>query len=168
MTDAKAIELALAETIRKYAEFGSETTIRAWHNMNFDGGLDSNPENGDRNFPLLDIRTTPHSTDDSQSTCFVDATLICATIIDDDRDHQVISAMYEAVQTLADKLFSQFRTGTDGEEITYFNGMIDTHTDNRIATFASMTINDPLPPYEEGGVNMIGFGIRMHYGRTDF
>ena len=37
MNTTKAIELAMAETLRKYAQMGEDVTIRAWQSLEADG-----------------------------------------------------------------------------------------------------------------------------------
>jgi len=165
MNNAKAIELSIAETMRNYAEVGGDVTVRAWQSMNFDGKWD---EDTDRTYPALDIRTSPQQSDDTQQTMFCDTTIICATQMDDDKSHQIVSDMYEAVDSLIDKLFKQFIDGAGGKELTYLNARIEEHASTKIDTPVSLTWGDPLSPFEDQGLNMIGIGLRIHYGRSDY
>jgi hypothetical protein len=89
-------------------------------------------------------------------------------MIDDDKNNQVISAMYEAVDTLVDKLFKQFITGVDDEELIYLNARIDEHASSKIDTPVSLTWGDPSSPFEDQGLHIIGTGLRIHYGRSDY
>ena len=164
MNNAKAIELAFAETVRQYAAIGADTIIRTWQSMRFDNKWD---ESKDRTFPVLDIRAIPATTDDNEVTLFCNVMFICATTVDDDKDHAAISAMYEEVRTLLDKIFSQFRQG-DSTEVEFLNGKIDNYAGGKIETPVSFTWGDPLSPAEDEGLNMIGIGMTVHFGRSDF
>jgi len=165
MNKAKAIELSMAETLRQYAEVGEDVIYRVWQSMDFDSRWN---EDEDRKFPALDIRSAPAQTDDDQQTMFCDTTIICATMIDDDKNNEFISAMYEAVDALLDKLFKQFLTGVDGEELIYLNARIDEHASEKINTPVSLTWGESMSPYEDQGLHMIGTGLRIHYGRSDY
>lgn len=164
MNDAKSIELAFAETIRQFAQIGSETKMRVFQSMDFEGDLDTSQG---RSFPALVVSGSPPQPDDNQSTMFCDISLICATKVDDDRNHSYISDMYGEVQKLMNKIYSQFRYGT-GEEYYFLNDRILEHSTGEINLPVSLTWGDSLAPAEDQGLNVIGIGVRVHYGRSDF
>jgi len=170
MNVTKAIELAVAETIRKFAEMGEDVTIRAWQSLASDGSWKKDP---DRKFPLIDVRCSPPKTDDNESTLQVECAILMGTNTDDDKDHAFISAMYEAVQGVCDNLFSQFRTTagdtyTADTEIYDFLASVLANTSADAFQFGGFTFGDGLAPADDGGINMIGITLIVHYGRSDF
>jgi hypothetical protein len=176
MNVPKAIELAMAETIRKYAEMGEGVTIRAWQSLASDGSWKKDP---DRTFPMIDVRCGPPKTDDNQSTRSVECSILMGTKTDDDKDHAFISDMYEAVQGVCDDLFSQFRTETTnvytGAEISYFLAGVKNDPNGGAERasaasfeFGGFTFGDGLSPADDGGINMIGITLVIHFGRSDF
>lgn len=170
MNTTKAIELAMAETIREYAEMGEAVTIRAWQSLASDGSWKKNP---DRTFPMIDVRCSPPKIDDNESTLAVECAILMGTKTDDDKDHAFISAMYEAVQGVCDNLFSQFRTTTGSEytsdtEISDFLASVVANTSAAAFQFGGLTFGDGLAPADDGGINMIGITLIVHYGRSDF
>ena len=170
MNISKSIELAMAETIRKYARLGEGVTIRAWQSLEADGSWKENP---DRSFPMIDVRCSPPKTDDNQSSLAVECLILMGTNTDDDKDHAFISAMYEAVQGVCDNLFSQFRTTagdtyTADTEIYDFLASVLTNTSADAFQFGGFTFGDGLAPADDAGINMIGITLVVHYGRSDF
>ena len=166
MNVSKAIELAMAETIRKFAEMGEDVTIRAWQSLEADGSWKENP---DRSFPMIDVRCSPPRTDDNQSTLQVECAILFGTKTDDDKSHAFISVMYEAGQGVCDNLFSQFRSGTyDGDEIKFFLDKVDEALESDEFKFGGFTFGEGLSPADDAGINMIGITLIVHYGRSDF
>jgi len=170
MNVPKAIELAMAETIRKYAEMGEDVTIRAWQSLASDGSWKENP---DRTFPMIDVRCSPPQTDDNQSTLQVQCSILMGTKTDDDKDHAFISAMYEAVQGACDNMFSQFRTTTGltytaDTEISDFLDSVIVNAGADAFQFGGLTFGEGLAPADDGGINMIGITMVIHYSRSDF
>ena len=166
MNTTKAIELAMAETLRKYAQMGAATTIRAWQSLESDGSWD---EKTDREYPMIDVRCSAPKTDDNESTLQVECRILMGTKTDDDKNHAFISNMYEDVQDVCDTLFSQFRSGAvTGEEIAYFLARVLAETNADAFQFGGLTFGDGLAPADDGGINMIGITMIVHYGRSDF
>jgi hypothetical protein len=170
MNTTKAIELAMAETIREYAEIGEDVTVRAWQSLESDGSWKENP---DRTFPMIDVRCGPPKTDDNQSALQVECSILMGTKTDDDKSHALISEMYEAVQGVCDNLFSQFRTTTGSTytadtEIYDFLASVVANTSADAFQFGGFTFGDGLAPADDAGINMIGITLIVHYGRSDF
>ena len=166
MNTTKAIELAMAETIRTYAEMGENVTIRAWRSLASDGSWKENP---DRKFPMIDVRCSTPATDDNESTRQVQCAILMGTKTDDDKSHAFISSMEEAVQGVCDTMFAQFRTGVfTGEELAYFLARVVAETSTDAFQFGGLTFGDGLAPADDNGINMIGITMIVHYGRSDF
>ena len=166
MNTTKAIELAMAETLRKYAQMGADVTIRAWQSLAADGSWKTNP---DRKFPMIDVRCSPPGHDDNESTLQVQCAILMGTNTDDDKSHAFISSMYEAVQDVCDTIFAQYKTGVfTGEELAYFLARVVAETSADAFQFGGLTFGDGLAPADDGGINMIGITMIVHYGRSDF
>jgi len=166
MNTTKAIELAMAETLRKYAQMGAAVTIRAWQSLEADGSWKENP---DRKFPLIDVRCSPPGHDDNESTLQVQCAILMGTKTDDDPSHAFISSMYEAVQGVCDTLFAQYKTRVfTGEELAYFLARVVAETSTDAFQFGGLTFGDGLAPADDNGINMIGITMIVHYGRSDF
>jgi len=169
MNTTKAIELAMAETLRKYAQMGADVTIRAWQSLAADGSWKTNP---DRKFPMIDVRCSPPGHDDNESTLQVQCAILMGTNTDDDKSHAFISSMYEAVQDVCDTIFAQYKTGVftgdDKEELAYFLARVLAETSADAFQFGGLTFGDGLAPADDGGINMIGITMIVHYGRSDF
>jgi hypothetical protein len=170
MNITKAIELAMAEVIREYAEMGEDVLIRPWQSLAADGSWKVDP---DRKFPMIDVRCGPPKTDDNESTLAVECSILMGTKTDDDKDHAFISAMYEAVQGVCDNLFSQFRTTpgstyTADTEIADFLASVVASATAAKFNFGGFTFGEGLAPADDAGINMIGITVVVHYSRSDF
>lgn len=163
MNVPKAIELAFTTVMREFAELGADVLIRPWQSVAADGSWE---ETKDRDFPVLDIRCAPPRTEQTQSTMMAETALLCGSKLDDDKGHVVISDLYEAVQSVCDKLFSQART-TDGDELARFKAILAEHLSPTTFSFGGLTFGESQPPYNDRGVNMIGVTMVVHYGRPD-
>ena len=169
MNTTKAIELAMAETLRKYVEMGAAVVVRAWQSLESDGSWD---EKTDREFPLIDVRCSPPGHDDNESTLQVQCAILMGTKTDDDKNHAFVSNMYEDVQGVCDTLFAQYKTrvftGDDKEELAYFLARVVAETSTDAFQFGGLTFGDGLAPADDNGINMIGITMIVHYGRSDF
>lgn len=166
MNTPKAIELAMAKTLRKYAQLGEDVLIRAWQSLEADGSWKENP---DRSFPMIDVRCGPPRTDDNQSTLNVECSILCGTNTDDDKSHAFVSAMYDEAQRVCDLLFSSFRQGScTDEELAFFLNAVVAEAGANAFQFGGFTFGDGLAPTDEGGINMVGVTMIVHYGRSDF
>lgn len=152
--------------LREYAQLGEGVTVRPWQSLRFDPSWQ---EDLDRAFPLIEVRCSGPSTDSNQSTLFVSVKLLCGTKTDDDKDHAAISAMYESVESMCARLFSQFRQ-TEGVEVELaaFKAFMLGNTDAGAFQFGGLTFGESIDPYDDRGCNMMGITMGVHYGRSDF
>jgi len=157
----KATEYAIAETLRTYAEMGPSVALRTWQNLASDSGWDSQK---DRTFPLVDIRASAPSVNEDQQTMECITQVLCGTLTDDDQNHQAVAKLYVAVHGLLFELFGQFMNGADGTELTAYKAVL-----NREMTegwhFGGLTFGEPVAPYDDGGINMIGINFILHFAR---
>jgi len=156
MTISRAIELAMAEVLRAYTNIGEGAVIRAWQSLTDDQVI---AIDGQKEFPMVDIRCSPPATDD-QVTRYCDVQLLCGTYNEDDKNHSKVADLYEAVQTALDLLHDQF-FGTAGDAYNLFvTNMAELAED---FTLGGFTFAGSEPPYEDGAVNLIAVNIRVHY-----
>lgn len=165
MNVPKAAEIALAETLKKYVELAAGLAVRTWQNLQSTGNWN---EKKDRTFPVIDIRCSPPRHDENQHTMECSQMLLCGTITSDDRDHQIVSEIYEGVQLLTDKLFFQFLTdpAEKPELDTYLAALTRQLGDD--FSFGGLSYGEPLAPFDDNGVNMLGVNLLLHFARTDF
>lgn len=171
MNEARAIETALAETIRQYGDIGSGVTIRCWQALQNDFAWRYDKTNGDRRFPVIDIRAGFPMFDENQHTMHTAVTIEIATMTQDDRNHAVISSIYTGAKAVIDSLFKQFMSGNhEAEELAYFVEMIKQGLDDfaDVFHFGGITLEGGMPPYDEGGILVMPMTINIHHARTDY
>jgi hypothetical protein len=160
----KAFERAFAAVIRTYAELGESVTVRCWQSLADENGGWS--EEKDRSMPFVDIRSSTPQFDDNERTQFCETTVLCGTKVDDDKDHAVVSALYGAVQGALDALMEQDFKHVDGDELSRFKDVLigDLGSDFHFGGFKGFA---GAPPYDDGGVSILGCGFRVDYSRAD-
>lgn len=165
MNVPKAVEIAIAAVLRK-RELGASVLLRCWQNLRADGSWKPST---DRSFPVVDIRCSPPTPDTlARTTLIASCQILCGTNADDDRDHAFISKLYEECQTACDLLYAQAR-GTAGTELNDFttalNDLLGTELGN--FNFDGFQFGDSIAPYDDDGVNAVGFTMQVHYSRND-
>jgi hypothetical protein len=165
MNVAKAFEIALAVTIRQFADIGGATVIRCWQSLREDGLW--NKDGVDRVMPAILIRATPQRTREDQVTLECDAVIEIQTDSAADKDHAVISQIYGGVQGVLDAIMAQWKAGT-GEEYAVFNEAMNETLDDTVYSFGGMSFGEGIAPYDDDGMNAIGVGVTLHFGRSDF
>jgi len=165
MNIAKLIEKALADVIRDHAALPDGTSIRAWQTLDHDATWN---ESIDRQFPMIEIRSSPPRTDDNQSTLAIETAIIIGNQSADDKDHGAISQIYAAVQEVMDRLYASFRSGIANDEMaTFTTAMADAQAAGRF-NFGGFSYGAPLAPFEERNAVMLGITLVTHYSRDDF
>ena len=167
MNAAKAIELCYARTMRKYAELGEGVVIRPWQSLR-DDEWHTDDAKGDRRFPCLDIRCSPPA-DREDAGIFFDTPcfMTCAHKADADKDHALISAMFEEVERVALLLFAQWwNQSLVDNQFAYWAGQ---WTKELGATFSlgGITNGEPQQPAEEDNLLTIGLSQIVAFSRTD-
>jgi len=167
MNEAKAIELAIANTIRQFGEIGQKTLIRPWQSLDAQHGFDTQSKDGDRFFPCIDIRCGTAALDEDQSTWTSTAPIIICTKTEDDETHAEASSIYEAVKGVTDSLFKQFRTGVDGDELTFFKAQLTDHAGTAFH-WGGLSYAEGSAPAADDNLNMIDIVLVVYHSRTDF
>jgi hypothetical protein len=165
MNIAKLTEIALADVIRDHADLPDGVSIRAWQTLGHDATW--NPA-VDREFPMIEIRSSPPRTDDNQSTLAIETAIIIGNQNADDKDHAVISHIYGAVQETMDRLYAAFRSGSANAEMTTFASAMAAAEAGGRFNFGGFSYGAPLAPFEERSAVMLGITLVTHYSRNDF
>jgi len=166
MNAAKAIEQAMVAVIRQFADFeGAGVELRAWQALR-EAAVNSNHE---RKFPCVDVRCSPPVTDGNGRTLSSKLQILCASQVDDDKDHAAVVAIYTTIQVICDNLYGQAMnntTGTTANEIGVFDASL---AENEAGMYrGGFTFTDGVGPMDEDGLNVIGIGMAVHYSRSDF
>jgi hypothetical protein len=158
-----AIENAVANLIRGQS-IGPATVVRCWHNLRADQKWSTD---ADRVLPCIDVRCSAPKTDDNQITLSASCAIQIMTNAEDDQDHAAINAYEEAVQHALDTLYAQWRApGQSGAVYQAFRTSIE--TDCSGALVGGLEFGDPLPPFDDGGINSVGVTLIVHFSRNDF
>jgi len=163
MNVAKIIEQAVSRTIRDHAELSADVVIRAWQTLDDDHTWDAAL---DRTFPMIDVRCGAPTVEEDQKSMRASCMVRCATKTDDDRDHATISEIFGAVQGVMEEVFFDFANGTEGGALDTMTGHLGALSANKIL-FGGVTSMDFTEPYDDGGLNMIGTGLRIHFMRSE-
>jgi len=155
-----ALEQAMAESIRANAtDIGAGVNIRCWQRLETDGETE-----GARLFPMIDIRATPPATDENQYTLYSDIQIACGTETHDDPLHAAIRTLYASVQEVCDMLYSDFAGSGDGAVLDAFIARAEAEAPG--FTFGGLSFQAGSAPADNGGVNVIGVALRVHYSRN--
>jgi hypothetical protein len=166
MNVSKAVELAFAEAIRDNAEMGEGVTVRAWQSLESDGSWKKYP---DRAFPMVDVRCSPPRTSEMQGGREVECAILIGTKTDDDKSHAFVSQMYDEIQKVCDDLFADFRRADEtSEPLKTWLATVEDNVESGGFGFGGFTFGEGLSPMDDGGVNMIGITMVVHYSKTGF
>ena len=164
MNIPKAIEIAFCDVMRQHSQLGEGVVLRAFQALDADGSWTAT---GDRKFPCVDVRCAPATVTEGQCTCFAECSILFCSKIDDDRNHATISGLYEAGQATIDAMFSQARKRSDGAELSQFKADLSSALGTDFE-FSGLLMSDPVAPYTEAGISIIGLRVRVVFIRKDF
>ena len=163
----KLFEGALAAAIVQTAELAELPRIRTWQAIDADGRW---TPLADRVFPMIDIRATAPKMDDNAHTQMVEIPIMIGTDGATDQNHAQLSAIYEAVQAVVDFLYSDFLMQREaGPARAAFDAYLADQQQGGhvLPTVAGFTMGEPVTPYMDSGVNVIGLTLVVHYSRSD-
>lgn len=164
MNVAKAVEKAIAAVLRNYAELGADVVVRTYRALDFDGSWDATK---DRQFPLVDVRCAYPVVTEGQCTTYAECAIRYATKTDDDPKHAVFCELEDAVVAAIERMFNQFRTKTDGDEMTQFKADLAADLGGNFE-YSGLTWGEGGEPSSGDGINMGTVKIRVNYVRKDF
>jgi len=156
-----AIEEAFADLIKGY-ELGSKTIVRCWHSVRND--VKWRPD-VDLSFPCIDVRCGPPKMDENERTLSADCTMQAFANAVDDKDHQSINGIEQAIQEACDDLYSQFLAQAGTEYTTFLAAFVEACSG---ATIGGFTFGEGIAPYDDDGLNTVGITMTVHYSRSDF
>jgi len=156
---SKAIEIAVASSIRENAELGAKTIVRPWQSLNEDWAFD---KTDDRSFPCVDIRFGAPRFDENQVTLVCPGVISCFTMAEDDVNHQDVSALFEAVFSVALSIFRDAIGETSAGLYNEMKASIETDTESAVH-IGGISLEDGDPPGEDNGLNVIGIGFAVHF-----
>lgn len=163
MNTPKAIEIAMTTMIRQYAELGSDTLVRPWQSLDFEGAFHPGD---DRTFPCIDIRFAPDTYNQDQATLQCIGSMEARSRAEDDPDHQQVSAMYESIHGVALLIFADFMGRVTGENAglyAEFKALVLSLTGNQCLV-GGITLESGTPPMmDEQNQNVIGLGFGVHF-----
>lgn len=165
MNEAKAFELSIASVIRNYSELGSDTRIRPFQSPSEDPSWGK--AGVDRFFPCVAIESSGAELSENTATMTCAAAVRCMTKADDDQSREIVSAMYDGICSTLWRIYSQFKKGVDGDELTEFKSRM-TQLLGSGYTFGGIFITGGQPPAEDGGVNILSTGLTLHFSVSDF
>jgi hypothetical protein len=167
MNIPKLFEGAVATAIQTHAKLDAMPRLRVWQAINED--LTWTPTS-DREFPLLDIRCGPPGVADDGVALSCNVQVMVATHATDDQDHQQMSRIYEAAQTVMDALYSQFRQGAAGAERETFDAYIrDTQPDAAaLISVGGFEYGESVVPFEDSMAYFMGLNFMVHFSRSDY
>jgi len=156
-----AIEEAFADLIKGY-KLGSKTIVRCWHSVRND--VKWRPD-VDLSFPCVDVRCAPPKPDEIERTLLIPCRLQVFTKSVDDKNHQSINRIEEAVQSACDALYSQFIAQAGVKYAAFVTAVEAACSGLDIGGF---TFGEGLEPYDNDGLNTVGITMTVHYSRSDF
>lgn len=142
----------------RQAELGAGVVLRPWQSLRLDGSWS---EEIDYQFPYVDIRFSPEVVDSDQVTCTCNGSIMAATLTEDDKDHEKISALYEAVYIVINGIFRSFISGSDTLYADFLTQISE--IDSTVLDVGGITLEGSNAPQNADGVNMIGIGISIHF-----
>jgi hypothetical protein len=162
----KLFEGAIARAIIEHAALIDMPRIRTWQAVDSDARW--SPDN-DLTYPLLDIRGgPPRVSSEDGATCLCNLTIVVATAIENDRTHAQLARYYEAVQTVLDALYAQFRADQTGAERQSFDAHLSDNLADGALEVGGFEHGDALDPYTDEGGQFIGWQFVVHFSRPDF
>jgi hypothetical protein len=164
MNIAKAFELAIAETLREHAEVGQATTIRAYQSLAADARYKAG-EQGDRQFPCIDIRCSPPRLgSETLAHRVIDAEIVIMTHANDDQDHGHISEIYTSVQdTLDDLLEDASEFNETALLATFLEAFAPSGYGVETICGGALRLGDGSLPSVDSSINNISMGLELNY-----
>jgi hypothetical protein len=159
MNTSKALELSMYNIIRQHCELGDDVLVRPWQSLNEDGAFD---REDDRHFPCLDVRFTAPRYNEDQVTLVCIGRIDAYTKTEDDLNHQAVSELFDSMHAAVVKIF---RGACGGEDTELYDALVAevAALDDGEINIGGITLEDGMPPSDDGGLNVIGIGMGVHF-----
>lgn len=163
MNAAKAIEIAIAHTLRTHAAMGADTAMRPFQTLRWDTRWNLDDENSDRRTPCADIRCSPSIIVEGDLTYTTTVSVEFITTTEQDRDHARLSAIFEAGYQCLRQLLIDAATlpvPTSGPFATFTAKIAELDAAIAIAGFVN---TQPTAPSSADGLNSIGLSFEVRH-----
>jgi hypothetical protein len=167
MNACKAIELAMKDTLAKYAAVGGGVWLCAEQSQTKDADFEERRK-AERYFPQIHIQASPESADDNAWTFSQPVSLMIGTHSADDPFGQTRAEIYDALRAVVDALYLQTldQTATPREEITYFSTQFSGYLTGGTIYIGGITLPGGSPPGLVGDVQTIGVELMFHWSKS--
>jgi hypothetical protein len=167
MNACKAIELAMKDTIARYAAVGGGVWLCAEQSQTKDSDFEERRK-AERYFPQIHIQASPESADDNAWTFSQPVSLMIGTHSADDPFGQTRAEIYDALRAVVDALYLQTldQTATPREEITYFTTQFSGYLTGGTIYIGGITLPGGSPPGLVGDVQTIGVELMFHWAKN--
>jgi len=163
MNAVKAIEKAIAATLRAHAELGPDTWLRCCQSQRED--WETRGAIAARHFPQVYLVASPEHTESEGTTLATPISIDVCTLADDDPDCSIRADMYDAVRTIIDGIYDYSYNPENGNA-EYYNTFIASLGEYLpAANYGGMTMDDSTPPFEVDGVQVMTFTISIAWSR---
>jgi hypothetical protein len=167
MNACKAIELAMKDTLAKYAAVGGGVWLCAEQSQTKDADFEERRK-AERYFPQIHISAAPEASDDNGWTFAQSLTLLIGTHCADDPFCQTRAEIYNAMRKVVDALYFQTldKNLTPREEITYFTEQFSGYLTGGTIYIGGITLPGGSPPGLVGDVQTIGVELMFHWSKS--
>lgn len=164
MNACKAIELAMKDTIAKYAAIGGGVWLCAEQSQTKDADFEERVK-AKRWLPQVRIIASPESADDSGWTFAQPVRIGIVTQADDDPFCQTRAEIYDAVRKVVGLLYFQALVPqlTPREELDYFTAQFAGYMTGATVTIGGITLPGGSGPNSDGDVQTIGVEMMFHW-----
>lgn len=164
MNACKAIELAMKDTIAKYAPVGGGVWLCAEQSQTKDSDFEERRK-AERYFPQIHIASAPESAEDNGWTFSQSVTLMIGTHSADDPFGQTRAEMYDAMRKVIDLLYFQALAPqlTPRAELDYFTAQFSGYMTGATVTIGGITLPGGSPPGLVGDVQTIGVEMMFYW-----
>jgi hypothetical protein len=167
MNACKAIELAMKDTLARYAPVGAGVWLCAEQSPTKDADFEERRK-AERYFPQIHISAAPESADDNAWTFSQSLTLMIGTHAADDPFCQTRAEIYDAMRGVVDGLYFQTldKTIAPREEIKYFEAQFAGYLTGGTIYIGGITLPGGSPPGLVDDVQTIGVEMMFHWSQA--
>jgi hypothetical protein len=163
MNACKAIELALKDTIGKYATVGTGVWVCCEQSQTKDEDFEERKKAG-RFFPMLHIQASPEGADENGWTFAQPVRLLIGTHAADDPFCQFRADVYEAVRGLVDDLYYEtLDSSLEQTELVYLTAQFASYLNGGTINIGGITLPGCPPPGLVGEIQTMQIDMVLHW-----
>ena len=163
MNAVKAIEKAIAATLRQHATLGESTWLRCCQSQRED--WETRGAVAARHFPQVYLVAAPEHTESEGTTLATPVAIDVSTLADDDPDCGTRADIYNEVRTVIDGIYDYGYNQSEGNQEFYDTFVASLKEFLPNANYGGMTMDDSTPPFEVDGVQVMSFTISLAWSR---